>query len=883
MSFSARLRTRPGLLVAAVTVLALAAPQSAVATPAPTPLERLAHSLGTQAAGLVVVGSAGAVTRLGAPAGRPFARPRGVTSHSAATVAARGFVSAHRDLLGSAVLGAARSQATDVGRLVTLQQTVAGVPVLGGALTLSLTTDNRVQSLSGRTTTQSSPVLPSVVTSAADASRTAILSAARAESVDAASLVASAPAMVFYDPALLGVPTPTAGRRVWSVEVTSPAHIALRHSVLVDVVGGAIALQYSNTETAKARVVCDAGDKVVDYTCPSKGAPAVASEAAPPAAGADPDVVAAYNQVGGVYDFYAGVLGRDGIDGHGGAIASTVHVCDASDDCPMANAFWNGQQMVFGDGFPAADDVVAHELTHGVTDSASALFYLYQSGAIDESMSDVLGELYDQWNGTGKDGDGSDGGVDYRWMLGEDLPASEGVLRDMRTPGVAPAGVPTPNFVPQPDSMISPLYVAEVDPKTGNPIDSGGVHTNSGVGNKAAELIVDGGSLNGVKVQGLGGATAATRLAAITKAAHLYYLVDLVLATGADYADLAATLTQSCSELVGHPLADGHGGQVTMTATDCASVREAVAATRMTSDPKRAAAPEAPTCSKGTPQSFGFRDNFENTTVSLWKSGVGWYDPQIRARGSQDLSYATSGRNELYGSDGESAKDSAATMVKTYAVPIGKSSYLRFDQAYLLDYEPAGDGQPALYFDGGRVEYSRNGGAWTSASALFDFGGYTGQITGYNADKQAYSFRGFGGDSHGYRSARLNLTSLAGSTVRFRFRLTADSFGSSYGWFIDDVGFYACGAKPSAVKASVARGNAVATVNWSPPADHGTTVITRYAVTVADLTAKRTMVSTSVAPSVHKLQAVALQRHRYRFTVTAYNKAGRGVTTTVSA
>ena len=384
-------------------------------------------------------------------------------------------------------------------------------------------------------------------------------------------------------------------------------------------------------------------------------------------------------------------------------------------------------------------------------------------------------------------------------------------------------------------------------------------------------------------MHGLGGATPATRPAAIVKAAHLYYLTDLALATGADYADLAATLSQACSELVGHRLADGHGGQVVLTKTDCASVREAVAATRMTSDPKRASAPEAPTCSKGTPLSFGFRDDFENTSVSLWKTGIGWYDPQIRARGDVDLSYASSGHNELYGSDGDAAKDSAATMVKTYAVPIGKSSYLRFSHAYLLDYEPAGDGEPALYFDGGRVEYSRNGGAWTSASSLFDFGGYTGQITGYNADKEAYTFRGFGGDSHGYRSARLNLTSLAGSTVRFRFRLTADSFGSSYGWFIDDVGFYACGAKPSAVKASVARGSTVASLSWAPPADHGTSALTRYAVTVADLTLQRTMVSTSVTASVHSLRAVTLAGHRYRFTVTAYNKAGRGVTTTLSA
>jgi len=465
--------------------------------------------------------------------------------------------------------------------------------------------------------------------------------------------------------------------------------------------------------------------------------------------------------------------------------------------------------------------------------------------------------------------------------MGEDLPPSEGVLRDMRTPGTAPAGVPADNFTPQPDSMTSPLYDQAVDAKTGEPIDSGEVHINSGVGNKAAELIDDGGVLNGVRVHGLGGALASTRAAAVAKAAHLYYLVDELLASGADYADLAATLSVACNALVGGRLADGHGGHVVMSKADCSSVREAVAATRMTTDPKRASAPDVPTCTAGTPVSYGFRDNFENTSSHLWKTGIGWYAPQIRDR-SSNLSYATSGHNELYGSDGNQARDSTATMLKTYAVPIGKSSYLRFAQAYLLDYEPAGDGEPALYFDGGRVEYSRNGGPWRSAAPLFTFGAYANTVTGYNQDKAAYTFRGFGGDSHGYRSSRLTLTSLAGSTVRFRFRLTTDSFGSSYGWFIDDVAFYTCGAKPSAVKASVVRGAGVDVLSWAPPADHGTSALTSYTVTVVDRTLHRTIISTRVAAGVHSLRTVALHGHSYTFTVAAYNKAGRGVATVVS-
>jgi bacillolysin len=798
------------------------------------------------------------------------------TSASAATASALGGVAVQ---VGQ--YGAAHAVSTEGGRLLVRQQLVHGVPVLGGSVATLLTRSGTV-TLRTHTTSQTDPVTPSVITSAAAARRTAISVTARADAVATGSLLASTPRQVFYDPAVLGVPGGAAGRRVWSVVVTSRARLDVRRSVLVDLVGGAVALTYSQVERAKSLVVCDAGDKVVDYTCPGKAAPVSVTTGTPPTATSDADATAAYDNASGVYDFYRNMLGRDGVDGHGGTIASTVHVCQASDDCPMSNAFWDGTQMVYGDGFPAADDVVGHELTHGVTASTSGLFYLYQSGAIDESMSDVMGELYDQWDGTGKDGDGSDGGIDYRWMIGEDLPSSEGVLRDMRTPGKAPAGVGVTDFTPQPDSMTSPLYAAEVDAKTGNPVDSGEVHINSGVGNKAAELIVDGGFLNHVKVTGLGGAVPGTRPGAIVKAAHLYYLVDQLLSSGSDYADLASTLTAACTSLVGVHLADGHGGDVVMSKGDCNSVRQAVAATRMATDPPRARAPEAPTCTAGTPQSFGFRDNFENTSLQRWKTGTGWYDPQIRARGG-DLSYATSGRNELYASDGDKARDSTATMLTSYTVPLGKASYLRFAQAYLLDYEPAGDGEPALFFDGGRVEYSRGGGPWKSAAPLFDFGGYNDTVTGYNQDKAAYTFRGFGGDSHGYRSARLSLTSLAGSAVRFRFRLTSDSFGSSYGWFIDDVAFYSCGAKPSAVKASVARGPGVDVISWAPPSDRGTFSLTRYTVTVVDLTTRRTIIQTSLSAKAHRFRTVALRGHRYSFTIAAYNKAGRGATTTVRA
>ena len=179
---------------------------------------------------------------------------------------------------------------------------------------------------------------------------------------------------------------------------------------------------------------------------------------------------------------------------------STVHYGSA-----YVNAFWNGTQVAYGDGtVSVADDVVAHELTHGVTQYTSNLFYYRQSGAINESLSDVWGELINLTNGRGND----DPAV--RWLIGEDI-AGLGAIGGMSNP---------PAFS-DPDRMTSPFYwLADSD--------NGGVHTNNGVNNKAASLMVDGGTFNGQTITGLG----------VTKVAQIYYEVQTHLLTSAsDYAD----------------------------------------------------------------------------------------------------------------------------------------------------------------------------------------------------------------------------------------------------------------------------------------------------------------------------------------------------------
>ncbi|MCM5704821.1 M4 family metallopeptidase [Larsenimonas salina] len=191
----------------------------------------------------------------------------------------------------------------------------------------------------------------------------------------------------------------------------------------------------------------------------------------------DPQVVEAYEDLGATYRFFHDVMGRHSIDGEGMALLGTVHYGQE-----YQNAFWNGEQMVFGDGdgevflpFTRALDVVAHELTHGVTELTAGLEYRDQPGALNESISDVFGVMVKQY-ARGEDVTQAD------WLIGADLLA-EGVngkaLRSMSAPGTA-YDDPMLGKDPQP---------AHMDQFVNTRSDNGGVHINSGIPNHAFYLI----------------------------------------------------------------------------------------------------------------------------------------------------------------------------------------------------------------------------------------------------------------------------------------------------------------------------------------------------------------------------------------------------------
>ncbi len=173
---------------------------------------------------------------------------------------------------------------------------------------------------------------------------------------------------------------------------------------------------------------------------------------------------------------FSEVYGRDSYDGAGATVLATVHYEERYD-----NAFWDGQHLVFGDGdgqvfdrFTKSVDVLAHELSHAVTERTAGLVYEGQSGALNESLSDVFGACLKQ-RVLGQDAMAGD------WLIGAELfqPGVQArALRDMANPGTA-YDDPQLGKDPQPAHMDD--FVETTD-------DNGGVHINSGIPNRAFQL-----------------------------------------------------------------------------------------------------------------------------------------------------------------------------------------------------------------------------------------------------------------------------------------------------------------------------------------------------------------------------------------------------------
>ena len=190
----------------------------------------------------------------------------------------------------------------------------------------------------------------------------------------------------------------------------------------------------------------------------------------------DQAVDEAFDSSGQVLDLFRTEFGRRSIDGRGGTVSITVHYGRDYD-----NAFWDGIQLVFGDGdgqiferFTKPMDVMAHEFTHGVTQFTVGLAYQDQPGALNESISDVFASMAKQ-RALGQTAAEAD------WLIGEGLFTSTinaKALRSMKEPGTA-YDDPQIGRDLQVGSMADYVYTDD---------DSGGVHINSGIPNRAFVL-----------------------------------------------------------------------------------------------------------------------------------------------------------------------------------------------------------------------------------------------------------------------------------------------------------------------------------------------------------------------------------------------------------
>ena len=252
------------------------------------------------------------------------------------------------------------------------------------------------------------------------------------------------------------------------------------------------------------------------------------------------------------FDYYQQVHGRSGIDGNYGPgttaagansgvslVSSRVHF-----GSNYNNAFWYQNRMSYGDGNGSTFsplttiDICGHEMTHGVTERTANLTYSKESGALNESFSDIFGAMVEAF---------ADGGTSSdTWKIGEDAYTPG-------TPGDALRRMDDPNAVGDPDHYSLRLYPGTCTPSNSN--DQCGVHTNSSISNHAFYLLANGGTnrVSGISVSSIG----------TTDAAKIFYRALTVYMTSSTNFSGARTATlNAATDLFG-----SSSTQYTRTAT----------------------------------------------------------------------------------------------------------------------------------------------------------------------------------------------------------------------------------------------------------------------------------------------------------------------------
>jgi len=473
------------------------------------------------------------------------------------------------DPAGQLVLRAERTDS--IGHILnTYDQVHRGVPVFSGELRLHRNADEAFTAANGRIY----PIPPNFPVEPALSAETAAQLAQGMAQSSQTEVVKSE--LVIVDPGWYGDP---------SIGPHLAYYITLADSIAADDEAFFIDA-HRETILDRWATVCHAQDRAIHLHNSLPGeplpGPLMRAEGGPQAGIFDVD--AAYDYLGDTYFYFSNAFGRDSYDDAGSTLRATVN--SNTINCP--NAGWRPslEQMIFCPGV-VSDDLVAHELVHGLTQFTSNLIYQNQPGQLNESFSDVFGELVDLFNGdaafpgppggppfwpTHPTGPGFDtpnntrstcslnpSYIDgYRWLFGENATGFGGDVRDMWNP----------TCLGDPDRVSSPLQTCLLQ-------DNGGVHHGSGIPNHAFAMLTDGKTFNGFTVNGIG---------PIKAGAVWYRALTIYLTVAADFEDAYFAFNLAAADLIGTTPNDPRTGlpsSSVFTAADATEVDNALLAVEM--------------------------------------------------------------------------------------------------------------------------------------------------------------------------------------------------------------------------------------------------------------------------------------------------------------
>ncbi len=498
-----------------------------------------------------------------------------------------------------------------------------------------------------------------------------------------------------------------------------------------------------------------------------------------------------------IYNLFNNSFGYVSFDG---ADAQMITINNSTNfSCP--NARWNGLSAEYCSG-TASDDVVAHEWGHAYTQYTSDLIYQWQSGAINESFSDIWGETVDLLNNY-EDADEDNSlrtncSSSARWIIGEDATTlgSGNGIRDMWNP----------TCYGNPGKITDGEYYCGT-------LDFGGVHLNSGIPNHAYALLVDGGSYNGQVINGLG----------FTKSAHIFWRTQSQYLTAtSNFVVLADALEASASDLIGIDLmglstgaSSGLSGEI-ITSSDVAELSKVILAVELRINPDACGfttilEPISEICEASTSNPIFSED---------WETGMdGWIVEQVPVNAStwesRDWEVSNSlpverNGNAIFGTDpinGNCSSDLENGIIRLISPIITMPNYTigTFDMSFTHYVATEAN------WDGGNIKYSLDGGVWTLLPASAFVENAYNETLNNSASGNDNPMEGqvaFTGTDEGsltstWGTSVINLSSIGvnpNSTIQFRFEMGTDGCNGNDGWYIDDITIYNCSEVLSTVE-----------------------------------------------------------------------------------